>query len=78
MTVTLWICQGGILVLDTEIAIELAKGLAIKLQPIIRYQGLRHSKSCYYVSPYKLLNVHILDIYQRLSLHPLSEIVPNY
>lgn len=40
LTVTLQIHRGGIPVLDTKIATKLAEGFAIKLQPIIRYQGL--------------------------------------
>ena len=78
MTITLQIRRGEIPVLDTEIAIELVEGLAMELQPIIRYQGLQHSKSCYYISPYKLLNVYIPDINQSLDLRQLSEVVHGY
>ena len=70
--------QGGVFIFDVKITAKLAKGSAIELQPVVGYEGLWHPKSCNYVSSYKLFNIYIPDISQRLSFHPFSEVIHSY
>ena len=78
MAITLRICWGGILVFYAKITTKLTKGSTIELQPVIRYEGVRHPKPCNYVPLHKLFNVYILDISQCLRLCPFGEVIDSY
>ena len=78
MAITLRICQGGILVFYAKITTKLTKGSTIELQPVIRYEGVHHPKSCNNVPLHELFNVYILDISQCLRLCPFGEVIDSY
>ena len=78
MAITLRICWGGILVFYAKITTKLTKGSTIELQPVIRYEGVRHPKPCNYVPLHELFNVYILDISQCLCLCPFGEVIDSY
>ena len=61
-----------------KVTAKLPEGFTIKLQAIIKYEGVQHPKSCNYISPHKLLNIHVPNISQCLSLCPFGEVIYSY
>ena len=75
LPVPLWICWGGISVCYAQITTIPSKGLAIKLQSIIRDECMRDSKQSDNILPNKFLSIRISDICQRLHFNPLSKVI---
>ena len=75
MSIPLGISQGGISIRNSQVTIVSPKGLAIKLQAIIRDKGTRDPKSGDYVFPNKFLGIYVPDICQGFNLDPLSEVI---
>ena len=75
LPVPLWICWGGISVCYTQITTIPSKGLAIKLQSIIRDECMRDSKTSDNILPNKFLSIRISDICQNFSFNPLGKVI---
>ena len=57
---------------------KIAEVPAIKLQPIIGDEGVRHSKSRNDILPHKILDINILNVSHCFGLCPLSEVINSY
>ena len=78
LAIALGICWSRIHIPDTEIIAKFAKTSTVKLQPVIRYKGIRDPEPGNYILPYELLHVYIPDIGQSLCLCPFGEIINGY
>ena len=54
------------------------ESLAVKLQPVIRYKGVRDPEPGDYILPYEFLHIYVLDIGQSLCLCPFGEVINDY
>ena len=57
---------------------KIAEGSTIKLQSIIGDEGVRHSKSCNDILPYKLFDVNVPNVSHYFDLCPFSEVINSY
>ena len=69
--------RSGISVCDPKVTAEFLEVFTIKLETIVRDEGVRGSKACNDVFPNEFLGIHIPDVGQRFSLHPLGEIISS-
>ena len=75
LPIPLRISQSRIFVFYTQVRTVLPKGIAVKLESIIRDKSAWSSKSCDNIPPNKLLNIYVSDVCQGLSFDPFSEVV---
>ena len=75
LSISLWICRGGISICYAQVTAIPLEGIAIKLKTIIRDECMRDPKPSDNVFPNKYRSIHIPDICQRLSFNPLGEVI---
>ena len=75
LPVSLWVCRGKVVVLDSEFTTISPKSLAVELCFIVRYEGGRYVELCYNVPPHEFLHVLISNISQWLDFYPFREII---
>ena len=76
LSVPLWICWGGISICYAQVTAIPLKGLSIKLQSIVRDEGMRDSKPSDNIFPNKSLGIHIPNICQWFNFNPFGEVIP--
>ena len=54
---------GRLVVLDSELSVEIPKLRIVKLFPIIRHEGPRDPKLAYYKTPYEVAYLLFCDCY---------------
>ena len=77
LSISLRVGRSGILVNDPKLAAILPKVLTIKLETVVRDECVWSSEACNNVFQNEFLGVHVPDVGQRLSLHPLGEIISS-
>ena len=75
LPIPLRISRSRIPVFYTQVRTVLPKGIAVKLESIIRDESVWGSKSRDNIPLNKLLNVHVSDVRQGLGFNPFSEVV---
>ena len=62
LLVSLWVCRGRVVILDSKFTTISLKSLAIELCPVFRYEGVRYTKPRDNVPPHEFLHVLVSDI----------------
>ena len=75
LPVPLWIHRGGISIGYAQIIAIPPKGLAIKLQSVIRDKRMRDPKPSDNILLNEFLSIRISNICQRLNFNPLCEVI---
>ena len=78
LPVSLWVCRGSVVVLDSKFNTISLESFVVELCSVVRYEGIRYAELHENVLPHEFLHVLVLDISQRLNFYPFREIIyPN-
>ena len=69
---------GRLVVLDSELSIEIPKLRIVELFPIVGHEGPRDPKSTYYKAPDEVAYLLFCDRCQRLGFGPYGKIVHDH
>ena len=75
MSIPLWISRGGIPIHNSQVTTRPPKGFAIKLETIVRNEGMRDPKPSNNIFPKKSLRIHVPNICQWFIFNPLGKVI---
>ena len=75
LLVSLEVGRSGILVCDPKVVAVFPEAFTIKLETVVRDEGVRGSEAHNDIFPNEFLGIHVPNVGQRFSLYPFGEII---
>ena len=71
----MWVGRCGVSIDNSQLITVFSEGFAVKLEAVVRDQGVRSPEPSDNIFPNKLLDIDVPDVCQRLSFDPLCEVI---